>query len=158
MQWINGFITSITCVVMLTAACNALLPDGSISKFVRLVMGIIVTITLLGAITGLNEIDFDKVFAFDIEHAIGREALQATQEERVARHFAVNVARDVEMRIYDAFGYRITAEVSVRYDSEGRLSGIEGITIDASGGDKVRIMRKIADIYDVEEEQIIVSD
>jgi len=127
-DWLNSFIITILCVVLLTALCNALMPEGNLSKFANMVLGLVVVITILGSVIGLRNIDFNTFFAMELttEDSQSGAALYA---ENIANTFCINLAENIETRVLQNFGCDIDAQVSVTIDEQGSISGIDKISL-----------------------------
>ena len=54
MDFFRVWTSAVTGTIIFTALCEIIVPDGNIKKYVRLILGIIVTVTLIKPLGSLN--------------------------------------------------------------------------------------------------------
>jgi len=127
-DWLNGFIITILCTVLLTALCNALMPEGNLAKYANMILGLVVTVIVLGSIIGIRNIDFDMLFNIDLPRP-DMQSGTALYAENIADTFCINLAENIQTRIMQEFACEIDAVVSVTVDEQGNINGIDTISV-----------------------------
>lgn len=158
MGWLNGFVTTALCVVFITALCNTLMPEGNLSKFVNLVLGLVVVVTIVGAVIGIGNINLDEILNLTTPSAEEAQIPKTQYTDNIAKNFSLNVASDIVARIKQNHNCDIEAEVSVTCDENGNVSGIETITLKLPlNADADVITKEISTTYGVDIKNIILQ-
>ena len=157
MDWINGFVVTVLCVVIITSLCNTIMPEGNLSKFVNLVLGLVVVITIFGAALGIGDIDFDTMFNIDTM-SIDIQDISDKNVNTVSDIFAKNLSENITLHIKQNYDIDVDVEVSVSCDDNGNIIDISEICIKPPlEKDIDDIKMEISKVYGVAIEKIITT-
>ncbi|WP_219836437.1 stage III sporulation protein AF [Paenibacillus sp. R14(2021)] len=148
LTWLAVWLQQIIAVVLLAGFIDLLLPNKSMQRYVRLVAGLIILLTILTPIIRLLQGDFSARLDEEVEHWIqaesakeyhmpslqdiqdGAKALQKKQAASASELAAQKLAGDMKAGIEQRTGLRV-ASVSVRLvsDSSGQPSQLSGVIV-----------------------------
>lgn len=155
MGWLSGFTLTILCVIILTFLCNAMMPDSKLSSYVNLVLGLVVTITIIDAALGVRNISFDEVFAFENAPEISRENAALTYNASIAQKFQENLQDNIQAYIQNTFSQHAQVSVRLQVNADGNVAGIDTIDI-ITHADAGQVQRQISAQYGVRTDVITV--
>ena len=82
----TGWIVSVCGLALITVLCDVIVPDGNTKKYIRTVIGIVLSFTILLPIAGFFETDFVVGSSQNAEIAIQQDFLEGiTAQKQLAR-------------------------------------------------------------------------
>lgn len=159
MDWLNGFTITILCIILITSVCDALMPEGNLSKYIRLVLGLVVMVTIVSAALGITKIDFDSVFAWEDTPALNKQNAALAYNQQIAQSFQSNLQSNVKQYILQYFGTDAKVSATIRTDEQGNVESIERleIALETPGMDSFTLRQKLAEMYGLDIRQVTVG-
>ncbi len=158
MEWLSGFTITVLCVVLLTSVMNALMPDGNLSKFINMVLGMVVMVTIIGSAIGLTKLDFDKVFAVDAARDFNRENAAEAYNRQIAQNFEARLAEEIAVFIKTNYGIDASVSAKAAVDANNNVTGVQSIAVRVPvWADAVTIRKDLAKVYGVSTKDITVG-
>lgn len=124
---IRSFVSEIVGVVFLSAACEMLMPEGTMKKYVRLAIGFVMIAVFMSPFT--KEAEAPRL-SFDFGSAYSEEELRAQSDAYVLEFHRKNI----EERAVEICGEGSSAHAEVY--SDGQVKSVT-ITADRDMGDKL---------------------
>ena len=139
----KGYIISIAGAAVLSAVVNMLSPEKW-SKYIGIVTGLIITISIGRPILLLMHTDVFSGFSFESSETAseGSKVFYGELRNELERR----VENDIRSRIRTEFGTDCTAEAEADMDDSGRISGIRRITVYGAHLDNAAIGR-LREVY-----------
>ena len=143
--YISSFTITVVCVILLSFILRAMMPRSSLEKYVNFVIGIIVTITLVGSFMGAPQLDFDEIVSADTSQAMTKENAAILYNERIAQQFRDNMENSISSYVQSVYGIECETEVMVNLSTDCTESGVDGVYINLSGSaDEAALRREVA--------------
>ena len=128
-EHLNSFTITVVCVILLSFILRALMPRSALEKYVNFIIGLLVTITLVGSFTGIPQLDFDDIVSADTSDALTKENAAILYNEKITSSFRSNLEQSVREYVQSACGMECDAEVMLTVGEEGQTAGIDGVYI-----------------------------
>jgi len=163
-----AFIEELLAIILLTTAMDLLLPNGKMTGFVRMVMGLFIIITVLSPLLTLLEKDSWLRSWYMVEEnekvisVLARgEEIAKKQETDYIREYETGIARQITALVYTIEGVEF-CETQVKSTAQEKLGAVRNIIqiqIQIQPmKDCDRIKRIIGMYYDVKESVIEVKE
>ena len=110
-----------------------MMPRSNIEKYVNFVIGIIVTITLIGAFTQVEQLDFDEVVRADTSDSLTKENAAILYNEKITQNFRINLEGRISEYVQSVYGVQCEKDVMLDVKTDATVSGIIGVYIDLYG-------------------------
>lgn len=151
MEFISSFTVTVVCVIVLSFILRAVMPRSTLEKYADFVIGIIVTITLVGSFINADVSDLNDIIIADADSSFSKEDASKVYNEMIAQRFAENLRTQICGFIMERFGCECDADVMLDYDSNGGVSGVSGIYIKIYGAcDETAAIREVAEKFEVD--------
>lgn len=158
MGWLTSFTITVLCVVLITSIMSAIMPEGNLQKFVHLILGIIVMITIVSAAIGITKIDFDNVFALDTTSTLNKENAALEYNKQVVLHFEARLSADIVAFIKRNYNVDAAVVAKACVNQNNTVTGIESIEIQLPAwADATAIRKDIAKTYGVDIKDVLVG-
>lgn len=141
------YVISILGASVLSGIASLMAPEKH-NKYIGIVSGLMILCTI---VSPFKNIDFEELLiCFDTP--------QAQREVEMGEEYRNNMIRDgvterinsdIEERVKNEFGKEIKAYADVGVDQEGKITGVNRITVDRYVGERVRL--RLREVYGVEE-------
>ena len=119
MDFFRVWTSAVTGTIIFTALCEIIVPDGNIKKYVRLILGMIVTVNLIKPLGSLNIVktteeilNYNKVLAYSQQE-------NYTEEEK--RKITKLYQKKLEEKITEGLKNKINASITVDVETEAEL-------------------------------------
>lgn len=136
MEWIKGWLLSITCAAVIAALASALCPEGFPKKLTRSAGGLLLLLAVLGPARQLNNSDMTDILAKYQTWSDGAVEAMAQDDQEIRKAI---IARQTAAYISDkatALGIRESQVwVSCRMTGDG-FPAPESVTVRGSGTDE----------------------
>ena len=143
--YISSFTITVVCVILLSFILRAMMPRSSLEKYVNFVIGIIVTITLVGSFMGVPQLDFDEIVSADTSQALTKENAAVLYNEKIAQQFRDNMENSISGYVQSVYGIECETDVMVNLNPDGTVSGVDGVYINLYGiADEAALRREVA--------------
>ena len=131
--YISSFTITVVCVILLSFILRAMMPRSGLEKYVNFVIGIIVTITLVGSFLGVPHLDFDEIVSADTSSALTKENAATLYNEKVAESFRTNLEKSVNEYVENVYSTSCETDVMLRMGTDGKVEAIDGVYVTVSG-------------------------
>lgn len=143
--YISSFTITVVCVILLSFILRAMMPRSSLEKYVNFVIGIIVTITLVGSFMGVPQLDFDEIVSADTSQTLTKENAAVLYNEKIAQQFRDNMENSISGYVQSVYGIECETDVMVNLNPDGTVSGVDGVYINLYGiADETALRREVA--------------
>ncbi len=160
MDWIREWILQIAGVIILSAVCDVIMPDGAMKKYVKPILGFILIFTIIRPVTGVTT---GKLSADALQETLypTAEIIQTAedvQRENILKLYEENIGKKFKDVIQTK--YNLSACASVTTDKRSKAIGnISCIDIEIKSKEGVvvnteTIKRYIAEEFGAEEKNI----
>lgn len=120
MSYLTEWITSIILFILLATVVEMLLPNSSMQKYTKLVIGLLLIVVILTPILKLLSTDMDELFAKMTTHSsytskentenlieMKKKEIQASQAAYILNKAAVLMKEDVEEELRESYGLTV---------------------------------------------------
>lgn len=119
MDLLKAWITNIILFILLATVVDLLLPNSTIKKYTKIVLGLLLITIILNPILKWVTVDYEKVLAdfpqmnkseeLQINNSIEikKKEIQASNRAYILKKMAVQLEKDVEEEMMDKFGLKI---------------------------------------------------
>ena len=128
-EYIRSFTITVVCVILLSFILRALMPRSALEKYVNFIIGILVTITLVGSFTGAPQLDFDEIVRADTSDALTKENAAVLYNEKITDSFRANLEQSVSEYVQSVYGIECDTDAMLIVDMDGKTAGIDGVYI-----------------------------
>ena len=162
MEAVKEWCIKIAGVLILSALCEGVLPSGNVKKYVRILMGIILTICVCSPLVS----DFDDEFLIEdtkIEAYIDSKKMEEKERENVLRLYKANIARKMEADLKAVTdNCEFEFQIEVESGNMAEFGKIRGVIITVLTNDKElhinELVEKIlSEKYDIPVNNIAVN-
>jgi stage III sporulation protein AF len=118
--FLTDWITNIILFILLATVIDMLLPNSSMQKYTKLVIGLLLIVIILTPILKLFSTDMDELFAKMMDHPsyisekntenlieLKKKEIQASTTAYILKQAAVNMKDDVEEELRDQYGLTV---------------------------------------------------
>ncbi len=157
-QYISSFTITVVCMVILSFILRALMPNGSLGKYVDFVIGIVVSITIASSFVNAYTEDFENIIDISYQNSFTKEEAQALYNERILENFKKDFAERVKMIVTENMGVECEAEIMISVDTDFTILGVEGIYVRMYDGyDEESIINILSRELEVDKEIIHIG-
>jgi len=142
----KSYILKIVGAALLSAFSEYLVPKEW-QKYIKLLSGFIIISILISPFTSKNKPDIFDDFQADTEYTV--EEGEKLMYENFREELEKKVEEDIVLRVFEEFSQTVTAEVTVKTDSEGKIESVRRIELTGEKNDKITERLKFA--YGTEE-------
>ena len=128
-SYISSFTITVVCMVVLSFILRALMPDGSLGKYVDFVIGIVVSITIASSFVNVGADDFENIIDMSYQNTFTKEEAQALYNERILENFKKNFAERLKVIVTENTGIQCEVQIMLSVDTDGAIVGVEGIYV-----------------------------
>ena len=157
MDYIGSFTKTLACVVIISFILKSLLPRSTLEKYINFVIGLVVSITLVGAFFNAGAINFD---CFDIEDnaSVSKQEAEKIYNTKVRELFEKEIKRSVKDTVENVCGCESECDVMLKVDEEGNAAGIEGVYVRIYGiYDEQTVRRALCEKLGVDAGQVYIE-
>ena len=119
MDFFRVWTSAVSGTIIFTALCEIIVPDGNIKKYVRLILGMIVTVTLIKPLGSMNIVktteeilNYNKALAYSQQ-----ENYTEDEKKKITQLYQ----RKLEEKITESLESKINASISIDVDTESEL-------------------------------------
>lgn len=150
-ETLRAWIVNISTVVLFITAVEMLLPDNSLKKYSKFVLGLILITVLINPLIKIFNKNFDiNIYSNNISKSIDEESykndLKEYKEksvENTIKTFEANLEKIVEEKIKDRFeGINSKVQVKAEYSEEDNKFNIKNVNIGIKDK-KIRKVKKV---------------
>lgn len=128
-SYIGSFTITVVCMVVLSFILRALMPDGSLGKYVDFVIGIVVSITIAGSFVNVGADNFENIIDMSYQNTFTKEEAQALYNERITENFKSDFAERVKAIVTQNTGIQCEVQIMLSIDTDGAILGVDGIYV-----------------------------
>ena len=162
MSWLREWIWQLAGIIILSSVCEMIIPGGSMQKYIRLVMGMLLTVSVMRPIVNIPE--------FSVEE-IGKNSMQVNAvklKEESDKHEFLNVMKlykeklcvKLEALLMNSgkVNADVKVEVSEKNDSFGEITRVTVLMRSENGNDKTfeKVRKIIGEEAGIETDRIRV--
>ncbi len=142
-RYIGSFTVVVVCMVVISFILRSLMPEGTLSKYINFIIGIIVSITIASAFLNMNSLDLESLIQLPEQSSFDTARAKQLYNEKVIERFKENICLRVRRAIYDKTGKDCECDVMLNIDMEGEILGIDGIYINSNKGLDNEIIKSV---------------
>lgn len=142
-RYIGSFTVVVVCMVVISFILRSLVPEGTLSKYINFIIGIIVSITIASAFLNMNSLDLESLIQLPEQSSFDAAQAKQLYNEKVIERFKENICLRVRRVIYDKTGKDCECDVMLNIDMEGEILGIDGIYINSNKGLDNEIIKSV---------------
>ncbi|MGE7905530.1 stage III sporulation protein AF [Peribacillus sp. NPDC094092] len=143
MSFLAGWVSNIIIFVLLATVIDMLLPNSTLQKYAKMVIGLLLIAIIITPILGLFNMDFDDIltaatseFQDQEKKDLGnltemkKKEIQATQGAYILKQMAVDLQAEVEEELMVDYNMKISSiDVGVKNEEEPSVDDLQNITI-----------------------------
>lgn len=158
MEYISSFTKTLTCVIIISFVLRALLPRSSLEKYINFVIGLIISVTLVGAFSTVGIPILDDVLPQETAEGMTESEARAIYNAGLRTEFEKSLKRRVADIVQAKFAREIECDIMLSEDTDGTICGIDGIYIRIYGVHNATDVRKtVAEALELDEKIIHVG-
>ena len=142
----KAYILKIVGAALLSAFSEYLVPKEW-QKYIKLLSGFIIISILISPFTSKNTPDLFEDFRPDTEYTV--EEGEKLMYENLREELEKKVEEDIVLRVFEEFSQNVTADVTIKTDSEGKIESVKRIELTGKKNDNITERLKFA--YGTEE-------
>lgn len=162
MGYLTAWVKEIILLIMLAVVLELLLPNSSMQKYVRLVVGLILLLVLLKPVMSLFDTNINDLFTTYANHTVVQDNLlkneiknkkkeiQASQRAYIEKQMAVPMKKSAEKEVSDRFHMDVSnVQVTLKDVKHGQAqSNIKHITVtlkkhEKGNGSKIKPVKPV---------------
>ncbi|MBE7026918.1 MAG: hypothetical protein E7410_05080 [Ruminococcaceae bacterium] len=128
-DYISSFTITVVCMVILSFVLRALMPQGSLGKYVEFVIGTVVSITIAGSFANIQADSFENITDIPYQSTFTKEDAQALYNERIIENFKINFTKRVQKLVKENTNIECEVEIMISVDTDGAILGVDGIYV-----------------------------
>ncbi len=136
MEFLKNWIKNLVTVIIFISFIEMITPNNNLKKFVNLILGFVIMITILNPIISLlnGKANIEEEF-YKIANTLNKEEytfvsnnIEFTQEEQLMSLYKEKIKKDVISRIENKYNVNVL-EVDIKLDNEKEVGNIEEIKV-----------------------------
>jgi len=138
MEWISNWIMQIAGIIVVGAICELIMVEGELKKYVKLVAGLVLMLTVIRPIIVISSNTFqleipksERLKAVELKNRLDEKEM-----EKIFEIYREKLETSVENEIYSRFGLDVTAKADVEENDENSLGNIIALTVFSDYTDK----------------------
>ncbi len=133
MEYISSFTKTLVCVMVISFILRSLLPRSTLEKYINFVIGLIVSVTLVGAFSNAGVIEFEDIAIARSDGVISENDARGIYNRKIAESFEMELKRSVHETVREVSGLESECDVMLKLDLDGSVTEIEGIYVKVYG-------------------------
>ena len=139
MEWLREWIMQVAGVTILGSACDMIMADGEIKKYVRMVVGFVLVFFIIKPVANITP----ETFAVSIPQGTRAKAVELKknfdeeQQEIIFNLYREKLQKSIENEIYTQFKYEAKAEIEVEEKNEVSFGDIREMNLIIKKGDSI---------------------
>ncbi len=131
MELIRTWIMQVSGIIVLGVACDMIMPEGEIKKYVKMVVGFVLVFTVVKPAVNI----VPEVFAVAIPQETRAQAVElknnfdGKQQETIFRIYRDKLEESIENEVYSEFGLKATAKIEVEEVDEMTFGNITQLNL-----------------------------
>lgn len=163
MNFLKGWAQLISGAIIFTALCEILLPQGSTKKYIRLILGMILTLAIIKPMESFSSANFSYDL-FDFEKSLAYKTAdekEKSESELIIKLYKENLEDNIKKRLKKDVNADFFLDISVSEDSKN-FGEIKNALIKVYQQDGFRDFRKeiysiMKNDFGVDEEKIVLK-
>jgi len=138
MEWISNWIMQIAGIIVVGAICELIMVEGELKKYVKLVAGLVLMLTVIRPIIVISSNTFqleipksERLKAVELKNRLDEKEM-----EKIFEIYREKLETSVENEIYSRFGLDVTAKADVEENDENSFGNIIALTVFSDYTDK----------------------
>lgn len=162
MEWISTWIMQLAGIVVVGAICDLILVEGEMKKYVKLITGLVLMLTVICPIINISSTTLLPEFPAS-ERVKAMELKNRLDEKEMNKIFEIyreKLEQNIENQIYNSFEIESEASVDVEENDEKSFGNIVRMEIIVENSDKVsvdEIKRLLSQKFEISKECIDVQ-
>ncbi len=139
MEWLREWIMQVAGITILGSACDMIMPDGEIKKYVRMVVGFVLVFFIIKPVVNITP----QTFAVSIPQGTRARAVELKnnfdeeQQKIIFNLYREKLQKSVENEIFTQFRCDVKAEVEVEEKNEVSFGDIKKMKLIIKKGDSI---------------------
>ncbi len=162
MELLRNWIMQVAGIIVLGAACDMIMPEGEIKKYVKMVVGFVLVFTVIKPAVNI----VPEAFAVAIPQETRAQAVELKnnfdekQQKTIFRIYKDKLKESIENEVYSEFGLKATAEIEVEEVDEINFGNIIELKLridkDAELSDE-KLNKMLMENFEIKEKDIEIE-
>lgn len=162
MELIRTWIMQVAGIIALGAACDMIMPEGEIKKYVKMVVGFVLVFTIIKPAVNI----VPEAFAIAIPQGTRAQAVELKnnfderQQETILRIYKDKIEDSIENEVYSGFGVEATAKIEVEEDDEMTFGNITKLKLRIGKNTNIaeeKLNKTLMEKFEIKEQDIDIE-
>lgn len=162
MEWLKDWIMQVAGVIVLGAVSDMILTDGTMKKYVKIVMGLVLVFTVIRPVVNISPSDIDigvpknsQLRATEVKNRLGEK-----EQQLVFDIYCEKLQQNIENHLYTKWGCEADADVIVEEENKNRFGNITSVHLKINDGktvDREGIRADLSERFDVKMKNVKID-
>ncbi len=161
MEMMRNWIMQIAGIIVLGAVCDAVMTDGEMKKYVKLVVGLVLTFAVIRPVVNFSADEFRLELPQAKRSAAleYKQSLESDEQQTLLRIYRQKLAEKIENTVLAEWNIHSSVQVEVEEENSRTFGGVKSVRIktDTDGANKDAVIRKISSDFGVEPDNIHIE-
>ncbi len=161
MDMMCNWIMQIAGIIVLGAVCDALMTDGEMKKYVKLVVGLVLTFAVIRPVVNFSadEFRFELPQTKRIAALEYKQSLEKDEQQMLLRTYRQKLAEKIENTVLTGWNIDSSVQVEVEEENNSTFGSVKSVRLkaDMGGANKDDVIRKISLDFGVEPDNIHIE-
>ncbi len=163
MEWLRDWIMQVAGVIVLGAISDMIMTDGTMKKYVKIVMGLVLVFTVIRPIVNISpsSIDIESPKDSQLKAAEVKNRLGKQEQELVFDIYCEKLQQNIENHVYTKWGCEADADVIVEKEDKNRFGNITSVHLkinDKKTVDRESIRADLSERFDVKMKDVKIDE
>ncbi len=155
MEWLRDWIMQVAGVIVLGAISDMIMTDGTMKKYVKVVIGLVLVFTVIKPVVNISPsgIDIESPKDSQLGAAEVKNRLGEQEQELVFDIYCEKLQQSIENHVYTKWGCEADADVIVEEEDKNRFGNITSVHLkinDEKTVDREGIRADLSKSFDVD--------
>ncbi len=162
MEWLRDWIMQVAGVIVLGAISDMIMTDGTMKKYVKIVMGLVLVFTVIRPIVNISpsSIDIESPKDSQLRAAEVKSRLGEQEQELVFDIYCEKLQQNIENHVYTKWGCEADVQVIVEEEDKNQFGNITSVHLRIKGEeepDRENIRADLSEKFDVKIQDVKVD-
>ncbi len=162
MEWISNWIMQLAGIIVVGAVCEIAMLEGEMKKYVKLIVGLVLMLTVIRPILNISPSSFSVEFP-----QVGRaravelqKNLDAEERKQIVTIYKKKLEKKIAEKVFEEWGAEASAHIEIEEKDEKTFGNITKIIVSAKSNDEMTeevVREKLSREFGTEKNQILVE-
>ena len=161
MDMMRNWIMQIAGIIVLGAVCDAVMTDGEMKKYVKLVVGLVLTFAVIRPVVNFSadEFRFELPLAKRSAALEYKQSLESDEQKTLLRIYRQKLADKIENTVLAEWNIHSSVQVEVEEENSRTFGSVKSVRLktDMDGANTDAVIRKISSDFGVETDNIHIE-